>query len=159
MKRFAIVLLCSACTIAPKLVTVPMGEASPVTPITVDPSSETPDDVEDPSTADDFSGSWGGTAWHVGNKTWPMTVTFEKHGAHQMIGHVYYSDRRCRADWTLHTGSSKHWEGSESVKIDPFNGCPNNAQIFIDVIEEDTVRWRWVGAGGSASATLQRTQH
>ena len=133
------------------------GDSAPVTPVDIEPASEAPDDSDDTTQSDDFTGTWSGTAWRTGNKTWPMNVTFEKHGR-DLLGHVFYSDRRCRADWALHQTTPKHWEGQESVKIDPFNGCPNGAQIIVDVIDEESLRWRWSGAGGGASATLQRAQ-
>ncbi len=154
-------LVSSACTIAPKLVAVPMSDAVATTAVTTDPTNENHDDDATPDSTEDFSGSWAGTAWGVGNKTWPMIVTFEKHGAHELVAHVSYTDRRCRADWSLHHAPStptSHWEGAESVKIDPIGLCVTNARILVDVVDEDTVRTRWILSGNTASATLQRQQ-
>jgi hypothetical protein len=161
MKLGFFLIVTSACTIAPKLVAVPMSDTVATTSITTDPgASENHDDDAAPDSTEDFSGSWAGTAWGVGNKTWPMIVTFEKRGARELVAHVSYPDRRCRADWSLHHAPSaptSHWEGSESVKIDPIGLCVTNARILVDVVDEDTVRTRWV-LNGTASATLQRQQ-
>jgi hypothetical protein len=156
--RIAALVLFSACTIAPKLVSVPMSDTAEPTHAETAPSSDPSDTVEDDdSTSDDFKGEWTGNAWGAGNKTSPMTVTFEKRGR-ELVGRVYYTDRHCRAEWTMRRVQQSHWEGAENVSVDPFNRCPNNARVFLDVIDEDTIRWRSTGSGGATNATLQRTQ-
>ncbi len=155
MKLAALLLACSACTMGPKLVSVPMATSATIAPLTTLPGLESPDDVEG-ATPEELTGTWTGRAYQTGNKSWPVTVTFEKRGS-DVVGHAQYQDQRCRADWTLRSAEPHRWSGEEDVKIDPFSRCPNHARITLE-IEEDEMTWRWIGSGGTAQATLTRAQ-
>jgi len=158
MRIWIVAALSAACTIAPRYVTVPMSDVAVTTPTAATATaSET---EEESSSTDDYSGAWSASAWASGN-TWPLTVTFEKRGPRELFARVQYTDRRCRAEWTLRrvSGTATHWEGSETVNVDPFSRCLNHAQIFADIVDEDTLRWRWVAGGTSATALLKRQQH
>ena len=156
MKYFIALVACSACTVGPKLVSVPMATSAPIVPQATLTSAEP--DEGDGTLPDELSGTWTGRAWQQpGNKSWPLTVTFEKHGA-DVIGRAQYQDQRCRVEWTLRTGEPRHWSGDEDVKIDPFSRCPNHARISLEILDEDTINWRWIGSGGTATATLTHTQ-
>lgn len=156
MKPVALVLACSACTVGPKLVSVPMATSAPVAPLTTTAGTEAPEDSDNPL-PEELAGTWTGRAWQQGNKSWPMTVTFEKRGA-EVVAHAQYPDQRCRAEWSIKTAEPRRWSGEESVTIDPFSRCPNHARITLEVVDEDTINWRWIGPGGTATATLTHTQ-
>lgn len=133
-----------------------MLESAPISPLSVDGDSQHPED-EPSGEPGDFSGTWTGRALQSG-KSWPMSVTFEKARGASMVAHVSYTDRRCRADWALHGTDARHWQGDENVHTDPFSRCPNHGKVTIDLIDDDTISWRWNGSGGSASATLERSE-
>lgn len=154
MKRLALVFMCS-CTIGPKLVGVPMATSAPLTPMMTPEGDGTPDDP-DTASNDDLTGQWNGRAWQSG-KSWLMTLAFERRGK-DMLARSYYPDQRCRAETLLRATDARHWVGDESVMVDPFNRCPNHGHVAIEVLDEDTISWRWTGAGGAASSSLTRTQ-
>ncbi len=156
MRALAIVLACSACSAGPRLVSVPMATSAPVGPTTTIAGTEAPEEV-DTSLPEELGGTWTGRAWQQGNKSWPLTVTFEKRGS-EVVAHAQYQDQRCRADWTLKSTEPRRWTGEEDVKIDPFSRCPNHARITLEIVDEDTINWRWIGSGGTATATLTHTQ-
>jgi hypothetical protein len=155
MKRLALAFLCS-CTIGPKLVTTPMATSAPIAPLMAMPGDDgSPDDPES-SRNDELSGAWNGRAWQSG-KSWLMTLTFEKRGSDVLV-RSYYPDQRCRAETVLHPSEPRHWAGEETVTVDPLNRCPNHGHVLIELLDEDTMSWRWTGSGGAASSSLTRTQ-
>jgi hypothetical protein len=157
VKRVAIALACSAC-VGPKLVSTPMATSAGVAPLTATNGAEAPEDTErNNALPEELAGTWTGRAWQQGNKSWPLTVTFEKRGA-EVVAHAQYPDQRCRAEWTIKTAEPRRWAGEENVTIDPFSRCPNHARVTLEVIDEDTINWRWIGPGGTATATLTHTQ-
>jgi hypothetical protein len=145
-----------ACTVGPKLVSVPMLEYAPYTPSPIDTEALGPD-TEQPTMG--LSGTWKGRAWQVGNKSWDLTVTFDKPDGSSLVAHAQYPDQRCSADWKLRSDEARHWQGEESVRTDPFHRCADHGQVTLQLIDEDTLNWRWNGAGGTASATLERNPH
>jgi hypothetical protein len=156
-KAGALVLLSAACTVSgPKLVSVPMLDAVPTTTGSITPG--TPSEDDDP-TLDELSGSWTGRAWQAGKSSWPLAVTFDKPHNGEVVAHVQYSDQRCSGEWRLRSGSPKLWQGDEKITIDTLRRCADHGKITIEVLEEDSLKWKWAGSGGSASATLERTQH
>jgi len=156
LKSLAFVLVCSACTIGPKLVSAPMATSAPVAPLMTMEGDGQPDDPDNPTSNDDLTGEWRGRAWQSG-KSWLMTLTFEKRGR-DMVARSYYPDQRCRAETVLRSTDTRHWVGDESVTVDPLNRCPNHGRVTIEVLDEDTISWRWSGSGGAASSSLTRTQ-
>jgi hypothetical protein len=156
MKRLAVVVAVAACSVGPKLVTVPMLESAPAT-------ERVATDTDAPTTGDEdttnFAGTWDGRAWQVGNKSWPLSVTFERPHGPEVVAHVYYADQRCRGDWKLRSGEPRHWQGDESITTDPFRRCPDHGRVSVEIIDEETLNWRWTRGSDTATATLERTQH
>ena len=152
MKLASLVATLTACTIGPKLVSVPMLETAPVVARPVESASAEP--AEEVAS---ISGTWSGTALQrPGNKSWPVSVTFETvHGA-SLVAHVYYADQRCRADWKLRATTGRRWQGEEVVTRDPFRRCADHGQVTLDVVDEDTLSWRWERQSDVATATLER---
>jgi hypothetical protein len=152
--RYVALVLCSACTFGPRLVTVPMAASATSAPI-VTPDDQTPDDPENP-TREELAGTWNGRVWQSG-KSWLLAVTFEKHGG-AVIAQVSYPDQRCKSEWALRASEPRHWVGEENVKIDPFNRCPNHGHVTLELLDEETMMYRWTGPGGMASSSLTRSQ-
>jgi len=146
-----------ACTIGPKLVTTPMLEAAPWTPPSLDPETQTTEDFA--TGGGELSGTWQGRAWQVGNKSWPLTVTFEKPQGDSVVAHAQYPDQRCSADWKLRSSEARHWQGEELVQTDPFRRCADHGRVTLELIDEETINWRRTGSGITASATLERNPH
>lgn len=141
-----------ACGVGPKLVTVPMLDSAPYTPVasaTGTPSEAEPDEAHP-------SGTWHGRAWQVGNKQWELTVTFDAPEGSSLVAHVQYPNQRCSGDWRLRSDEPRHWQGEEHVRTDPFHRCADHGQVTLQLIDEETLNWRWSGAGTTASATLER---
>ena len=154
--RPLVIAVCAACTVGPKLVTVPMLAATPTTTLAVEADSQSPDE---PDTSADFTGTWSGRAWQVGNKSYPVTATFEHVHGKELVAHVQYPDQHCSADWKLTATDARHWQGDEAIRTDPFRRCADHGRVTLESIDEDTMNWRWNGVGGQATATLERTQH
>jgi hypothetical protein len=154
MKYAALLSTLCACTIGPKYVSVPMATSAPVAPLYAMPGDEQPDDPDGNST--ELSGTWNGRAWQSG-KSWQMTLTFERRG-NDLLARSYYPDQRCRAETLLRSTEQRHWAGDETVTVDPLNRCPNHGRVMIELLDEDTMSWRWTGSGGAASSSLTRTQ-
>jgi hypothetical protein len=148
-----LVSLC-ACTVGPKLVSVPMLDFAPHVAPAIDLDNPASDDQQQPTVG--LAGTWHGKAWQVGNKQWDLSVTFDKPEGALLVAHVQYPDQRCSAEWRLHTDEPRHWLGDESVRTDPFHRCADHGQVTLQLIDDDTLNWRWSGAGGTASATLER---
>jgi hypothetical protein len=155
VKRLAIVLVLCSCKIGPNLVSAPMATSAPVGPLIAPDGDGSPDDPE-ATPSDDLSGQWNGRAWQSG-KSWLMTLTFERRGKEVLV-RSYYPDQRCRAETLLRSTDARHWVGDENVTVDPLNRCPNHGHVTIELLDEDTMSWRWTGSGGVASSSLTRTQ-
>src|SRR5207248_9571690 len=106
MKRLALVFLCS-CTIAPKLVSVPMATSAPIAPLMAVPGDDGAPDDPASTRNDELSGAWNGRAWQSG-KSWLMTLTFEKRGS-DVLARSYYPDQRCRAEAVLRSTEPRQW--------------------------------------------------
>jgi len=111
------------------------------------------------ASADAITGTWSGRAWQQGNKSWPLTVTFEPMRGPMLVAHAQYPDQRCSGDWALRVDASGEWQGDETIRQDPLHRCVDHGHVALEVADEDTLRWRWSGAGTAASATLERAQH
>jgi hypothetical protein len=145
--------LVSACSpLGAKLVTVPMQETAPPLPRLAQDDDATPHEDEAA-----FTGTWEGRALKSGD-TYPLTVTFEHPHGTEVTAHVYYADQRCRGDWKLHASERGHWQGEEAVTVDPFRRCPDHARVTLEVLDEDTINWRWARGSDKATATLERSQ-
>jgi hypothetical protein len=131
-----------------------MLESAAIVPGAVDEASGLA--ADDPDVGD-LSGTWSGHAWQAGNKSWQLSVVFEKVHGSSLVAHAQYADQHCSADWVLRSGEARHWQGDETVRTDPFHRCADHGHVTIEVVDEDTLSWRWVGPGGSASATLERS--
>jgi hypothetical protein len=156
-RLLAAVVACSACVVGPNLVSAPMLSSVPVARARVDASA--PDDAEtepEDRASPVLAGTFSGRAWQSGNRSWPLTVTFETRGA-TVLGHAHYPDQHCRAEWTLRSARPRQWVGEESVRVDPFNRCRNHGRVSVDWIDLTTLRWSWSGPGGTATAKLERS--
>ena len=76
--------------------------------------------------------------------------------SHEQESEFFY--RIKTSNGTMKSTEPRRWTGEEDVKIDPFSRCPNHARVTIEVVDEDTINWRWIGSGGTATATLTHTQ-
>jgi hypothetical protein len=131
-----------------------MLESAPYVPPS--PDLDTAQAPDEPETSANIVGAWRGRAWQAGNKSWDLTVTFERPVGASVAAHVQYPDQRCSADWKLRSTESRHWEGEETVRTNPFGRCVDHGRVTLQLIDDDTLNWRWTGAGDSASATLER---
>jgi len=157
MKRVLAVLCCSACVVGPKLVSAPMLSSVPIAHADIDAGAVDEDDAAPEESPVKLDGSWTGHAWQTGNSSFPLTVTFEAHGA-DVVARVHYPDQHCRAEWRLRRGEHQQWVGEENVLVDPFTRCPRRGHVIVTPSEDGTLHWNWTAPGRSASANLEREQ-
>ena len=144
---------CSACAIGPRIMSAPMLSSVAVC-VTGTDDVVLPEEMARPAP---LEGSYSGRAWHTGNTSWSLEVTFETRGG-DVIAHAHYPDQHCRAEWRLRPSQGQQWAGEETVQVDPFNRCPRRGHIVIDRVDERSLTWHWTGPGGAATAELNRAQ-
>lgn len=153
-----VVAVCSACVVGPTMVSAPMLSSIPAPHASADAAVGDASLDEQPSEPGIvLSGTWSGRAWQMGNKSWQLEVTFESH-PNEVVGRAHYPDQHCRVEWHLRLTRPKQWTGEETVRVDPFNRCPNHGRVTLNWSDESSMQWSWTGAGGAASARLERQQ-